>query len=263
MEKARIREIEIAFDKAGDGNELIVMIHGVGADRTAWKYQLEPFADEGYTVVAVDLRGSGDSQSRSEDGKVLPIDTREFAEDVHALIVHLGFANAHWIGNSLGGVVIQQAIAFHFDSLNKIVLSNTFACYPEAKTLLPKASLSLRDSSLKDFARVRIPQVLKPDIDKQTLEEAIYAMARKDPEAYLASWAATWSVDFRDLLPSITNPTLVVSSTLDTITPVALLKELAKNIKGSKHITIKSAGHISNLDQPRDFNQTVLSFLSA
>jgi 3-oxoadipate enol-lactonase len=262
METRTVRGIELAFDKAGEG-DLIILIHGVGADRTAWKYQLNAFADEGYTVVAVDLRGSGDSQSRQSDGNVVPINRTEFAEDVHALIGELGFTKAHWIGNSLGGIVIQQAIALGFPSVDKIVLSNSFACYPDSVLHLARASSALREKSLQEFARIRIPQVLKPDIDKETLEEALYAMARKDPEAYLASWAATWSADFRTLLPTIDHPTLVVSSTLDTITPVALSKELAKNIPRAKHITIKSAGHISNLDQPNDFNQTVLSFLAA
>src|ERR1700731_278429 len=122
METKRIRGIDLAFDRAGSGNELIVLLHGVGADRTAWKYQVGPFAEEGYVIAAVDLRGSGDSQARGSDGLILPINTIEFAEDINELIGELGFGKAHWVGNSLGGVVIQQAISLGFTTLEKIVL---------------------------------------------------------------------------------------------------------------------------------------------
>jgi pimeloyl-ACP methyl ester carboxylesterase len=261
MEIKLIRGIQIAYDFRAAGDELVVFLHGVGADRTAWKFQIDAFADEGYSTVAVDMRGSGDSDFRDESGEILPITLEEFARDTDALIRSLGFSKAHWVGNSMGGVIIFKALDLELTSLDKIILCNTFAKYPTSHEHLPRASAALREKSLAEFARVRIPAVLKPDIAHDILEEAIHAMARKDPEAYLASWRATWSPDFREMLGSIRNQTLILSSTLDTATPVVLSEELAVGIPGARHITIKSAGHISNLDQPEEFNRAVKSFL--
>jgi 3-oxoadipate enol-lactonase len=238
-----------------------VFLHGVGADRTAWKFQIDAFAEEGFSTLAIDMRGSGDSAYRDESGEILPITLEEFARDTDTLIFSLGFSKAHWVGNSMGGVIILKALDLGLTSLDKIVLCNTFAQYPSSREHLPRASVALREKSLAEFARVRIPAVLKPDTAPEVLEDAIHAMARKDPEAYLASWRATWSPDFRGMLGSIHNPTLVISSTLDTATPVALSEELASGIPGARHITIESAGHISNLDQPEEFNRAVNGFL--
>jgi 3-oxoadipate enol-lactonase len=261
MEKLQVRGIHIAADVLRNDGELIVFIHGVGADRTAWKSQLRFFHERGYSVAALDMRGSGDSDARDKNGNLLPISIQEFALDVDAVIHELGYKKAHWVGNSKGGVIILEALSQGLDSIDKVTLCNTFAFHPDREQILPRAGAALKVKSLPDFAKERIPLVLRPDIDSPTLDEAIFAMARKDPEAYLASWQATWSPDYRPMLSSIKNPALVVSGSLDMITPVKLSEDLASNIPGARHINIEGAGHISNMDMPDEFNKALLNFL--
>jgi len=261
MNLINVRGIHIAADHLKSDGDLIAFIHGVGADRTAWKYQLPFFHEQGYSVAALDMRGSGDSDARDAIGKPLPISLKEFAQDVDAVIHQLGYKNAHWIGNSMGGVIILEALSQKLSSVNRIALCNTFAYHTDKDQILPRAESALKIKSMPDFAKERIPLVLRRDIDSETLEEAIHAMARKDKDAYLASWQATWSPDYRTILSGIKNPTLVVSGSLDMITPKALSDELAANIPGAKHIHIEGAGHISNLDKPKEFNKSLLDFL--
>jgi pimeloyl-ACP methyl ester carboxylesterase len=256
-----VRDITIALDFLKGEKELIVFLHGVGADRTSWKYQTKYFHSLGYSVAAIDMRGSGDSDARDKDGTLLPISLKEFALDVDAVIKELGFNKAHWVGNSMGGVIILQAIELGLTTLDRIVLGNTFACHTDKGIILPRAKAALETKTLPEFAKERIPLVFKPDIDTETLDEAIYAMARKDKEAYLASWQATWSPDFRGLLGSIKNKTLIISGSIDKITPVALSDELANGILGSTHVSIDEAGHIAHADKPDEYNKTVKGFL--
>src|SRR6185312_14327863 len=100
---------------------------------------------------------------------------------------------AHWVGNSMGGVIILEALRQQLKSIAKIALCNTFAHHPKSQEILPRASEALRKKCLEEFASERIPLMLKKEIIADDLTEAIYAMARKDPEAYLASWRATWN----------------------------------------------------------------------
>lgn len=263
MQKFNVRGVEIAADVKGNGSELVVFLHGVGADRSCWKYQLDFFAAQGFTCAALDMRGTGDSQARDAGGEVLKIDREEFAKDVDAVIHEMGFTSAHWVGNSMGGVVILEAIAQAASTIDRIVLSNTFAKHPESVNILPRPAKALATKSLEQFAQDRIPMTLRSDIDKETLHEAIHAMARKDVEAYLATWRATWSPDRRALLPSIRQRTLVLGSDKDMITPLPLSEELAEAIPGARLEVIKDAGHIPSLDRPEIFNQIVLEFLQA
>jgi 3-oxoadipate enol-lactonase len=256
-----VRDIHIAADYLKGDGDLIVFIHGVGADRTSWKYQLPFFNEKGFSVAAIDMRGSGESDARDINGEILPISLQEFALDTDAVIHSLGYDSAHWVGNSMGGVIILEALRQGLSSLHKITLCNTFAYHTDKDQILPRASTALKTKQLPDFAKERIPLVLRPDIDAQSLNEAIYAMARKDPEAYLASWQATWSPDYRTMLHTIIHPTLVVSGSLDNITPKVLSEELAVNIPNARHVDIEGAGHISNLDKPDEFNNLLLEFL--
>lgn len=262
MERIEVRGIHIAADIRHSGGKLIVFIHGVGADRTAWKYQLPYFHRLGYTVAALDMRGTGDSDVRDAHDSLLKIDRTEFALDTDAVIKSLGFTKAHWVGNSLGGVIIQEACRLGLDSLDRIVLCDTFAYHPQQEAILPRAASALATKSMQEFANERIPLTLRADIDPETLHEAIYAMARKDPEAYLPSWQTTWSPDYRGLLGSIALKTLVVCGEEDTITPMSLSDELVAGIRGARLEKIAGAGHISNLDRPDDFNRVLEVFLN-
>src|SRR5579872_2472857 len=111
LERRIIRGISLAFEWIDNGGELIVFLHGVGADRTAWEPQLKFFSQLGYSVAAVDMRGTGESQGRDENGIALPITIADFAADIDALILDLGFERAHWVGNSMGGVIIMEALS--------------------------------------------------------------------------------------------------------------------------------------------------------
>jgi len=261
LEYRTIRGAKIAFERAGNGEELIVFIHGVGADKTGWAPQVAYFSQMGYSVAAIDMRGTGESQSRDESGLAVPITMADFASDVNALILDLGFEKAHWVGNSKGGVVIMEAVRQKFSTIAKAVLSNTFAKHPDSTQILPRPAQALKTKSLTEFAAERIPFAHRTDISPEILNNSIRAMATKDVETYLLSWRETWSHDYRDILPSVSVPALVITGSLDKITPPSLGLEIANLIPNAKYHEIENASHLSNLDQPGEFNRVVGEFL--
>jgi 3-oxoadipate enol-lactonase len=261
LESRTIRGIKLAFDYVDKDGELIVLLHGVGADRTAWEPQVKLFSQRGYSVAAIDMRGSGASQSRNENGLALPITITDFAADVHELIRTLGFEQAHWVGNSMGGVIIMEAFRQQFSSISKAVLCNTFAKHPDSQFLLPRPANALKTKSLAAFAAERIPFAHRTDIAPEILNASIHAMATKDVETYLLSWRETWSQDYRNILPGVRVPSLVITGSLDKITPPALGLEIAGLIPNAEYHEIPNASHLSNLDQPEEFNRVVDEFL--
>ncbi len=263
LETKIIRGIKLAFEWVDNGNELIVFLHGVGADRTNWEPQITFFSQQGYSVAAIDMRGSGLSQSRQENGIALPITIADFASDVHELILSLGFKHAHWVGNSMGGVIIMEAFRQQFPSIGKAVLCNTFAKHPDSALILPRPANALKIKSLSEFAAERIPLAHKPDIAPAILESSICAMAMKDVETYLLSWRETWSHDYRRILPEVRIPSLIITGSLDKITPSALGLEIAGLIPNAEYHEIQNASHLSNLDQPEEFNRVVAEFLKS
>ena len=289
LERRTIRGISLAFEWIDNGGELIVFLHGVGADRIAWEPQLKYFSQLGYSVAAIDMRGTGMSQARDENGIALPSTIADFAADVHELILDLGFERAHWVGNSMGGVIIMEALTNSpslqnspsyeakrnrrglgggqgsLGTIDKVVLANTFAKHPDSHLLLPRPAQALKTKSLAQFAAERIPLTHRPDIAPEILEASIRAMAAKDVETYLLSWRETWSQDYRTELPLLDKEkgknVLVITGSLDKITPPALGLEIVGLIPQAHYHQIENASHLSNLDQPEEFNQVVWEFL--
>jgi epoxide hydrolase 4 len=95
-----VGEITVAFDEAGAGDELVILLHGFPEIAHSWRYQLPVLADAGYRAVAPDLRGYGDSDA--------PADVADYAfpklvGDVVGLISALGAERAHLVGHDWGG----------------------------------------------------------------------------------------------------------------------------------------------------------------
>ena len=88
----------IAYDEAGAGAPAFVFLHGWVCNRTFWRPQFEDLSRD-HRCIAVDLRGCGESTGPG------PYDPVAAADDVAALIEHLGAAPAVIVGHSLGGIV--------------------------------------------------------------------------------------------------------------------------------------------------------------
>lgn len=105
--------------KAGSpGGIPVVFIHGNVASATFWEEMMLALP-AGYTAIAPDRRGCGDSQA-------LPVDAtrgmRDFSDDVHTLIETLGLDRFHLVGHSLGGNVAMQYVIDHPDRVRSVTL---------------------------------------------------------------------------------------------------------------------------------------------
>ena len=83
----------------------------------------------------------------------------------------------------------------------------------------------------------------------QTIEYALSAMRDR--------------TDYRDCLPSIAEPTLIIVGDNDPITPPPVAESMHKAIPHSKLNIIKGAAHLSTMEQPEQVNQALRQFLSS
>jgi pimeloyl-ACP methyl ester carboxylesterase len=89
----------IVYEVAGDGPP-IVLVHGITESRRSWDPLVAPLARE-HRVVAVDLRGHGESDRRP------PYDALTMAADVHAVVEASSTTEPLVVGHSLGGAVVS------------------------------------------------------------------------------------------------------------------------------------------------------------
>lgn len=248
-------EHAIGFEERGTGAATpILFLHGVGSDKSAWQPQLLHFGRH-RRAVALDYPGYGDSDPAPEGT------TREdYAGAILAAMREFGIERAHICGLSLGGVV---AIALHHaapDACASLILADTFAFHPDGHGIYERALAGSRD--LRAMAEARVDLLLAAPADPAVRAEVIATMSRIEPAAYRIGAAAVWLADLRQLVADIRVPTLVVCGEEDKPTPPELSRDLHERIPLSRLEIIARAGHLTNLEQPQQFNRLVDEFFA-
>jgi 3-oxoadipate enol-lactonase len=245
---------EIGYVEAGGGDATpIVLLHGVGSDKSVWHPQLAHFGRTRRSI-AFDYPGYGDSDPAPEGT------TRDdYAEAILSAMEALGIGRAHICGLSLGGVV---AIAMHDavpERCASLILSDTFAVHPEGRAIYERSLAGSLD--LAAMARARVDVLLAQPADPQVRREVVETMSRIDAAAYRIGAEAVWLAGQRDRAAEVRVPTLVVCGDKDVVTPSGLSDELAGLIPGARMELIAGAGHLANLEKPDAFNAILGQFV--
>jgi len=246
--------VAIGYDEAGaDGHTPIVLLHGVGSDKSVWRPQLEHFKKE-RRAIAFDYPGYGDSDPAPEGT------TRDdYAAIILAAMSELGVRRAHLCGLSLGGVIAIAMYSAWPKRAASLVLADTFADHPGGRAIYER-SLGASDD-MRALAESRVDVLLAQPADPAVRAEVIETMARIAPAAYRTGAEAVWLADQRDRAEAIRIPTLVLCGSDDRITPPALSTALTRLIPGAHYQAIERAGHLSNIEQPEAFNTLVGAFV--
>jgi 3-oxoadipate enol-lactonase len=109
----------LAFDVLGDG-PTVVMLHGIGGNRSNWHDQMPALAAAGFRAVSWDGRGYG--LSGDYDGL---LNFEDFSHDLARLLDHLQVEKAHLIGLSMGGRILQDFYPLYTDRVATLVLCAT------------------------------------------------------------------------------------------------------------------------------------------
>ena len=95
MEKIKIRDIELAYTRRGEGTPL-VLLHGYPLDHHLWD-DVAPLLEDTFDLILPDLRGFGESTTVDS-----PFTMDDYASDIAGLLDQLGIQNASIVGHSMG-----------------------------------------------------------------------------------------------------------------------------------------------------------------
>ena len=110
---AQIGEVQLHYVRGGNADgEPVLLVHGWPTTWYEW-HQVMPLLAEGYEVIAVDLRGAGDS-----DKPLVGYDKRTLARDLGGLVAALELGPVHYVGHDIGGMV-GYAFAHEFPELTR------------------------------------------------------------------------------------------------------------------------------------------------
>lgn len=241
----------------------IVLVHGFPFSLEMWKPQIE-FLKSKYRVIAYDIRGHGNSDDG--DGQYT---IELFVDDLIALLDHLKIEKAVLCGLSMGGYIALRTVERNPERVSSLVLCDTG---PQADTNEVKFRRSaniklIKTDGVKAFAENFIKALFSSaSIKSKPFEvEAIRRIIEANSEIGICGTllALAGRTDTTNSLDQIRVPTLIMVGEEDNITPPKLSELMDSRISGSYFYVVKNAGHLSNLENPDDFNKRLGEFLSA
>lgn len=235
----------ISSTVVGEGDEVVVLVHGYGGDKNGWQFVQQPIAD-GRRVYALDLPGHGTSTKDVGDGSL-----ETLAAAVAGFLDAVEIPAAHLVGHSLGAAVIAAAAASAPGKVRSLTLVAPagFGSTPDTTYLrgfqAAESRRDLRPLLTRLFADERfVTRQLVDDVLRYKRIDGVAAALEALLETMLDGDAQ--AIDAVALLRQADVPTVVVWGADDRILPVvAAAAEAVGTLR-----TVPGVGHMPHIEQP-------------
>jgi 3-oxoadipate enol-lactonase len=259
--RAKINDSSIAYHDEGNGFP-IIWLHAFPLTRLMWAPQAAALASQ-FRIISIDLRGHGES-----DGPLRHYSLDHAADDVRGLLDFLSIRQAVFVGLSMGGYVLFAFYRKYAERVAGLVLADTRAQADtdEGKQARCEMAQIASTQGATAIADRMIPKLLSPVMiqTQPELVQRVRRMIEGNPVSGLAGnlLAMAERPDSISLLEQMTCPTHIIVGEWDVPTPPSDAKLMADRIPNACLTIIPGAAHLSNLEQPDLFNETIRAFVA-
>jgi 3-oxoadipate enol-lactonase len=234
---------------------LLLLLHGYPLDSSMWDGQ------SALGAICPDLPGFGESK------KSAPETIEGFAKEVKAFLDENNIEKVILAGFSMGGYITFAFYEMFPELVEGLIFIDTKASADteEDRAGRDGAIKSLASEGVQFFAE-NMPQKLlsKEGLKNETLVNRVREIIlRQQPDSIKNALIAMRDRKDRSfLLSKIVVPALFICGEKDVLTPPSEMKSMSEKVRGSSFALIKSVGHVSNMENPKDFNLAVDKFLN-
>lgn len=268
--KENSSDIKIHYQDHGEG-EALILIHGYPFSGVAWEKIEAKLLDQGYRVITYDRRGFGLSSSPSTG-----YDWDTFAQDLDCLLTELNLSDVTLVGHSMGtGEVTRYLSMYGSGRVSRAVFVAPIPPFilksKENPAGVDKSILEGFKEAIKEDRYAFIAEFLKnfynlekltgnKDLSDEKLKADFNLAAVSSPIAFLKC-VDTWMSDFREDLPKIDIPSLIIQGDADKILPFKVTGEiLAQKIAGELRV-IEGGSHGIPWTHADEIAEEILSFM--
>jgi 3-oxoadipate enol-lactonase len=261
--KVTVNGISVNYTLEGPAQAPVVtMSHSLATDNSMWDPTV-PALTGRFRVLRYETRGHGKT-----DAPKGAYTLDQLADDALGLLKALGIERTHWVGLSMGGM-IGQTLAL---KATPILFLSLALC--DTSSRIPPDMKAAWDDRIRIAETQGMEPLVEPTLARWLTEpfrksrkdvvDRVATMIRTTPPAgYAGCSHAIKALDLTDKISAIKIPTVVIVGEDDPGTPVAASKVMHERIAGSKLEILKSAAHLSNMEQPEAFNRALTSFLGS
>jgi pimeloyl-ACP methyl ester carboxylesterase len=261
----------VDYGGPGDsGLEPVVFVHGLGGCWQNWLENIPRAAAEGRRAIGIDLPGFGFSEMPAEE-----ISISGYGRTVNALCDELDIGEAVFVGNSMGGFIsAETAIQFPARVARMVLVSAAGVTTSDlrsgpimagARVVAAVATRTAAQSEkvvrrrhlrhLVFHSFIRHPTRIAPEL--------LYEITRGSGRpGFVDALRAIMDYDFRDRLPEIRCPTLIVWGTDDMLVPESDASEYERLIPSSRKVIFEDTGHMAMIERPQTYNDCMMEWLA-
>lgn len=242
------------YHTAGSGDRTTLLVHGWAVSGRVWDEIVARWPEGAGKLVVVDLRGAGWS-SKPRGGYTID----RHAQDIAALIDHLGGADINLVGHSMGGTIAMRVALERPAALRRLVLVSP----------VPASGVPFRDEDIAFFrslcghrggAEQTLGMMVARRPDPEVFARAVDHMASVALEALLEGFDAWRTANFADRVGNIRTPTVVFGGGAEQpLTPELLKAAVVALIPGARFEELPGVNHYPQLEAPEEFLARLLA----
>ena len=248
-----------------NSSKWVCFVHGAGGSSSIWARQIRAFKKE-FNVLVIDLRGHGKSKPTLKDSLNNEYTFNAITDDIIDVLEHLEIKKAHFIGISLGTILIRNLAEQKPDLVESMVLAGAIL------------KLNIRSQILMQIGNVFksvVPYMLLYKLfafiimPKKNHRESRVLFVNEAKKLYQKEFIRWFKLtaEINPLLrffrvKDIKIPTLYIMGEQDYLFLPAIKRVVNEHIKSTLCI-VKNCGHVVNVEQPDNFNSKTIQFLNS
>ncbi|WP_167577815.1 alpha/beta fold hydrolase [Ammoniphilus sp. YIM 78166] len=253
MSKELVNGFQMAYEKLGDGNRTLLLIHGNLGSKRWWNLVKEELAQR-YTVYSVDLRGCGESE-KPNHGYSLP----QYGDDVLAFMDLKGIRSCSVIGHSMGGAIAVDLASKAGDRIEKMLLLNPAPIYGYV-TSDEKYDMIKRYSTDRELLQAALSAVV-PKGAHLPLFADLVEDAWSSTHTAISNARSLGVMDYREAARRIEQPVSILFGEQDVLISLEDMKKMQSYFPHGELVTHHEVGHSPQVEDPEWFLRETLAFL--
>jgi pimeloyl-ACP methyl ester carboxylesterase len=245
--------------------EWVTFVHGAGGSSSIWFKQVRDFKKH-FNVLILDLRGHGNSKPRLKDSFNPKYTFDSITADIVEVIEHLKIKESHFVGISLGTILIRNLAEKKPELVQSMVMGGAIIKMDFRSQVLMKVGNIFKSVVPYMMLYKLFAFIIMPKKNHKKSRLLFVNEAKKLYQKEFIRWF-TLTSEINPLLrffraKDIKIPILYVMGAEDHLFLPSIKNIVSKHTTSSLFV-VDNCGHVVNVEQPEMFNNQTINFINS